>query len=146
MALFLKTGVISPIRWIKGLRDVGRTTLLHAYFTWQSIGTLLERGELKSTQQIPFLELLLELQLEHKFQLDKTLEQALSEVRGGGKCQKLIKTLLSAPVIENSWFPAAVQDLESKIERVERWQRWLRVQEAESIVEIAADLQTSDTT
>jgi len=92
-----------------------------------------KKAELTSTQQIPFLELLLELQFEHKFKTDETFVSALSGTTGGGKGQKLIKTLFACPGIENNSLPIAYLDLESKIQRVERWQRWLRVREAEAV-------------
>jgi len=133
MALFIKTGVITAVRWTRGLRDCSRTSSLHAYFAWQAVCTMLEKAELTSTQQIPFLELLLELQLEHKFKPDETFVNALSGTTGGGKGHKLFKSLLAFPGIENSILPIAHLDLQYKIQRVERWQRWLRVREAEAV-------------
>ena len=134
MALFIKTGVITAVRWTRGLRDCSRTSALHAHFAWQAVCTMLEKAELTSTQQIPFLELLLELQLEHKFKPDKTFVNALSATTGGGKGQKLFKSLVAFSGGENSTLPVAYTDLKYKIERVERWQRWLRVREAAAAV------------
>jgi hypothetical protein len=133
MALFIKTGVITAVRWTRGLRDTSRTSPLHAYFSWQAVCTMLAKAELTSTQQIPFLELLLELQLEHKFKPDEAFVNALSGTTGGGKGQKLLKSLLAFPGTENSTLPIAYLDLEYKIQRVERWQRWLRVPEAAAV-------------
>jgi hypothetical protein len=133
MALFSKTGVITLARWTRGLRDTARTTPLHAQFVWQAVCTLLEAVDLAPAKQIPFLELLLELQLEHKLKPGDNFEQAMSGTTGGGKCQSLLKTLLAFQPDKDSWIPAAIMDLEAKIQRVERWQRWLHERGAETV-------------
>jgi len=124
MAAILPAGVITAVRWTRGLRDMSRTSPLHAQFTWQSISTLIENASITSTQQIPFLELLVELQLEHGFKPEATLVQALSSTTGGGKGAKLAKTILTFHGQDNSTIRAALQDLESRINRAERWQNW----------------------
>ncbi|MDR3617012.1 MAG: DUF6493 family protein [Candidatus Obscuribacterales bacterium] len=133
MALFIKTGVITAVRWTRGLRDSSRTSSLHAHFAWQAVCTMLTKAQLTSTQQIPFLELLLEIQLEHKFKPDEAFVSSLSGSTASGKGQKLFKGLIASPGIENSNLSTAYVDLESKIQRVERWQQWLRVLEPETV-------------
>jgi Family of unknown function (DUF6493) len=124
MAAILPAGVITAVRWTRGLRDMSRTSTLHAQFTWQAVCTLIEKASITSTQQIPFLELLVELQLEHGFRPESTLVQVLSSTTGGGKGAKLAKTILGFSGQDNSTLQAALQDLESRIKRAERWQSW----------------------
>jgi hypothetical protein len=126
MATLLPSGVITAVRWTRGLRDMSRTSPLHAQFTWQALCTLIERAPITSTQQIPFLELLVELQLEHGFKPEATLVQVLSSTTGGGKGTKLGKTILAFAGQDNNTPHAALQDLESRIKRAERWQNWIR--------------------
>jgi Family of unknown function (DUF6493) len=134
MATVLPPGVITPVRWVRGLRAMVRTSPMHAHFTWQAVCTLIEQAPITPTQQIPFLELLAELQVEHRFKHEGSLLQALSRNTGAGKSAKLIKTILAFKGDDNSAVLAALQDLESRINRAERWQNWIRAGRKEAVV------------
>jgi hypothetical protein len=134
MATVLPPGVITPVRWVRGLRAAARTSPLHAHFTWQAVCTLIEQASITPTQQIPFLELLAELQVEHRFKHEDSLAQALAGNTGAGKSAKLVKTILAFTGDDNSAVRAALQDLESRINRVERWQNWIRAGRKEAVV------------
>ncbi len=124
MANLLPTGVITAVRWTRGLRDMSRTSTLHAWFVWQAVGILIEKAPINSTQQIPFLELLTEIQVEHGFKLHDALRNELSEIIGTGKGAKLAKTLLSGNSNPNGngETQAALQCLQARVARCERWQ------------------------
>jgi len=134
MAAFLPTGVITSVRWTRGLRDMSRTSPLHAQFAWQVVSSLIEKAAITSTQQIPFLELLTELQIEYGFQPNDTLVQVLTSITGGGKGAKLAKGILAFKGERKADLPAALQDLESRINRAERWQNWIRAGRKEAFV------------
>lgn len=124
MAYLLPTGVITAVRWTRGLRDMSRSSLLHAWFVWQSVGILLEKAPINATQQIPFLELLTEIQVEHGFKMHDGLRAELAEITGTGKGAKLAKALLSGKSSMNgsAETQAALQCLQARVERCERWQ------------------------
>ena len=125
MSQFLPTGVITAVRWIRGLRDTARVSELHAFFVWRAVGVVIAQAAVSSTQQIPFLELLTEIQLEHQFALDDDLSGALSGITGSGKGAKLAKALLAfnpAPAA-SSQSQAALQCFQSRLGRAERWQQ-----------------------
>ncbi len=125
MAQVLPTGVITAVRWTRGLRDASRTSPLHAWFAWHSAGIVIEKATINPTQQIPFLELLTEIQVEHGFTMHDGLRNALAGITGTGKGAKLAKTLLSyrSNPDSNGDLSAALQSLQSRLERAERWQR-----------------------
>jgi Family of unknown function (DUF6493) len=125
MAAVLPSGVITVVRWTRGLRDMSRTSPLHAQFVWQAIGALIGNAAITPTQRIPFLELLVELQFEHRFMPDDALVQVLSGIKGEGKSVKLVNSILAFTASDRSAFQAALLDLESRIGRVERWQNWM---------------------
>lgn len=130
MAQILPTGVITAVRWTRGLRDASRTSPLHAWFAWHSVAVIIEKAAINSTQQIPFLELLTEIQVEHGFKISDGLRGALSGITGAGKGAKLAKVLISSQSkCSNSALQASLQDLESRIARAERWQNWMRLEE-----------------
>jgi hypothetical protein len=124
MAWMLPSGVITNIRWTRGLRDAARTSAMHAAFVWQAVSTIIEKAKISATQQIPFLELLVELQVENGFKPSAALTQALSANTGTTKGAKLSKAIMSSAQPDKTTALAAVQDLEARISRVERWQNW----------------------
>ncbi len=134
MAAILPTGVITAVRWSRGLRDMSRTSPLHAHFAWQAISALITKASVAPTQLIPFLELLVELQIEHGFKANDALVQTLSGITGGGKATKLAKTILAFAGTNNGELPAALLDLQSRIDRAERWQNWIRASRKEAVV------------
>ena len=124
MAQFLPSGVITVVRWTRSLRDMARVSTRHAYFVWQSLSVLLQKTAITPTQQIPFLELLAEIQVGHGIKPDDNLRQLLATLSGSGKAPKLAKTLLACNRSNDTEQEAALQDLEARIERAERWASW----------------------
>lgn len=125
MAHILPTGVITAVRWIRGLRDAAKVSALHAWFVWRSVGIVIAQAGITSTQQIPFLELLAEIQVEHQFVIDDTLRGVLSGITGSGKAAKIGKTLLSfspSAGASSSLSQATLECLQSRLRRAERWQ------------------------
>jgi Family of unknown function (DUF6493) len=125
MAAIIPARVITVVRWTRGLREAGRVSKQHAHFVWTALSALLVNSELASTQQIPFLELLVELQVAHSFTLSTELRKVL-EVASSGKSAKLAKALLTFVSRSSSEEQASLQDLHSRISRVERWQQCLK--------------------
>ena len=134
MATVLPTGVITAVRWTRGLRETARTSTQHAHFVWKTVATIIEKASLTATQQIPFLELLAELQLEHGFKGSDQLKAALSSITGTGKGAKLAKSILECKSENDSESVAALQDLRARIERVERWENWARLNKQTALV------------
>jgi hypothetical protein len=85
-------------------------------------------------QQIPFLELLVEPQVEHQYQIDSELHKTFSGITGGSKSAKLAKLLLTSTGIEKLFAKAAFQNAEARLRRVERWQSWKRTSLEGSLV------------
>ncbi len=123
MTQVLPTGIITAVRWTRGLRDMAKISTLHAWFVWKSVGCLIESASISATQQIPFLELLTEIQIEHGFKMHDGLKNALRETSGSGKGAKMVQILLSKDANANSLSDrmAAIQCLQGRVERVERW-------------------------
>jgi hypothetical protein len=71
------------------------------------------------------LELLVELQFEHRFKPDDALVQVLSGTKGEGKSLKLVNSILAFAGSDHGTFQAGLLDLESRISRAERWQNWV---------------------
>jgi hypothetical protein len=128
MANLLPSGVITPIRWTRSLRELAKVSTLHGHFVWQCLSRMMIEAESTPNQQISFLEILTELQLEHHFTCSKELEESLSSITGNGKGAKLAKNILAnsqkASRPSPGDYEAALQDLESRITRAERWQTW----------------------
>ena len=124
MAAFLSSKSITYVRWVRGLRDTSRVSAMHAHFVWQSVSSMIETAGTMSTAQIPFLELLVELQLEHGYRCSEELKKHMSNISISGKCAKLAKSLCSFSSTKNDKTAASLQDLESRLARVERWQSW----------------------
>jgi len=127
MAQILPTGVITSVRWTRGLREAAKASILHSWFVWQAAGYVIREASVSATQQIPFVELLAEIQMDNSFAVDDDLKQALSGITGGGKAAKLAKTIISFKydLKNDKTQSAALQGLESRIARAERWQHWL---------------------
>jgi len=102
---------------------MAKISTLHAWFVWKSVGCLIESASISATQQIPFLELLTEIQIEHGFKMHDGLKNALRETSGSGKGAKMVQILLSKDANANSLSDrmAAIQCLQGRVERVERW-------------------------
>jgi hypothetical protein len=119
----LPTKVLTTSRLVRALREVARVSSMHALFAWQTISAILNHPDTLSTQQFPFLELLTEVQIDHSFKPDKTLEIFLISIRNGGKRGKLASAILSHSVVDNtSQNQAALESIEARIRIVERWQ------------------------
>jgi hypothetical protein len=123
MAQLLPTGVITFVRWSRGLRDTARTSSLHAWFVRHALSIVIAKSEISGTQQIPFLELILEIQAEHGFKMNDSLRVVLSQIKGGGKAAKLAKSIMACKLDPQmmSERAAAFQCLQSRLERCERW-------------------------
>jgi hypothetical protein len=71
---------------------------------------LIGKAAITPTQRIPFLELLVELQFEHRFKPDDALLQALSGIKGEGKSAKLVNSILAFTGSDHSAFQAGLLD------------------------------------
>ena len=119
----LPTKVLTPRRLVRALREVARVSSLHVHFVWQTISFVLNHPDTISLQHLLFLELLVELQIDHAFKPDKTLGTFLISIRHGGKRGKLASAILSHSVVDNtSQTQAALESIEARIRIVERWQ------------------------
>jgi hypothetical protein len=135
MAAFLPSKIITTVRWIRGLRDASKVSPLHAQFVWQAVSALIRNAaSQENASHIPFLELLIELQIAHGFGIDESTRRCLADIAssGTGKTTKLAKTLTSSIGKENDQEEAARQDLELRLGRVERWQNWARLAQSKA--------------
>jgi hypothetical protein len=125
MAVLIPTRVITVVRWTRGLREASRVSKQHAHFVWTALCSLLVHAEFVSTQQIPFLELLVELQVANGFAISDELRKLLNGASTGksGKLAKALQSFISRSPSEEQ---ASLQDLHSRIRRVERWQNNLK--------------------
>lgn len=135
MAQILPSGVITAVRWVRGLRDASKSSTLHAWFVWKAVSRMIRTAEISATQQIPFVELLAEIQIDYSFAVDEDLKETLSGITGGGKAAKLAKTLLTFKhdAQQDKTREVSMQCADARVARAERWQAWLNEKKVEAL-------------
>jgi hypothetical protein len=129
MATFLEYEVITVVRWTRNLRELSRVSALHALFCWVLISTIIRATDTKIP--LAFLELMLELEEEHRFEVDEPTRNSLKSTIGSGKAAKIAKAITTSADVRDgnkTVLEAAHQSMEARISRIKRWQSWADLQ------------------